>query len=498
MLTKMSHITLLFPPNKSIKTTRDTLSILPYFAGNRETAIYLDRDFEAVQHVLNIVRDGENYEAPEWITYEWDFFNAPSPKEPLKLEDFLPINVGGEIFYTTRPTLCSTFGYFKSYLERWDQKGEIFVDRNPATFKEVLSLIRNPTYDFPKNLKYELDFYGLSHLLPVEPISELNLFKLPFSSTGNIELPFDQLLVCHHDGYLDAPGRKFNFDIIGKNGFAIGKMFLQLQIPPEYKFNNIFQFIHHITLYVDKGMFIDRFSQDLLYIWQQIYHKKEYELCDNYLLLPLHFFFNDQLKLKINPRLLRIEVEWSSVNCPPIFESRIIYQSLKWISPPPPISRSSSSCITDNTFLQHHQMVREYFTTRSMSLTLNFDHPVTQILFVVQTEDDESELEYRDAVVDGHLYANGIEICHFNPLVSILDRHICGIDDIDLPIYSHTFGPIFKDQIHTKVGSTVNFSRLDNIELRLTLNIDHGIVKVWGLNYNCYRTCDQGSGAIYV
>jgi hypothetical protein len=37
-----------------------------------------------------------------------------------------------------------------------------FIDRDPDAFKHILSLLRDPTFPFPKGLEHELQFYGIS------------------------------------------------------------------------------------------------------------------------------------------------------------------------------------------------------------------------------------------------------------------------------------------------------------------------------------------------
>jgi len=484
----MSRFILLsFPPNQIIKTTRDTLANLPYFQkilskhSDNDICIYLDRDIQAVQHVLNIIRDGPNYgEYPDWIDFEWSFFHK-EPEVELKLSDFIPINVGGELFYTTRETLCSRDGWFKSYMERWQRNStEIFLDRNPATFKEVLSLLRNPTYAFPVKFNYDLEFYGLKDA----PITNPNQIVAPFN-TAPADVALDQFLMVDQES---QRGIISTFKIKAPDGFSVGKAFLQLIIPGEWEQMDIFRFVDKITIqsYLNDTE-IDSFNSELLYIWQKLYHKKDAELPP--LLLPLHFFFNDEKHF--NQKCIQICVHFSNSHTLPndTFTSRIIYQ-LTHDNFAPVVAVSQADTLIDHLILQHHQYQEAVFHTssRDVSIAIPFNHPITQLLFVVQDINDNN-FNYLDSVVEGGIYCNGMKMCSFNSLHSVLDRYICGITDDDsdnIPIYSHTFGPINKEHIHSICGSTLNFSRIDTIELRLTLTTGNCKIKIWGLNYNIY------------
>lgn len=75
--------------------------------------------------------------------------------------DIIKINVGGTRFETTRSTLMKS-KYFEAMLMRWnDNKNEIFVDRDPDNFREILKLLRDDNHVLKKNIEYELDFYQI-------------------------------------------------------------------------------------------------------------------------------------------------------------------------------------------------------------------------------------------------------------------------------------------------------------------------------------------------
>ena len=72
----------------------------------------------------------------------------------------IKLNVGGQIFETTKETL-SFSSYFKALLSNnWKQTDIIFIDRSAKLFEHILCLLRDPNYIFPNKYVSELDFYG--------------------------------------------------------------------------------------------------------------------------------------------------------------------------------------------------------------------------------------------------------------------------------------------------------------------------------------------------
>lgn len=101
--------------------------------------------------------------------------------------------VGGRSFREEKSLLVSRSEFFAGLLnENWrstrgdelDEEKEVFVDRNPDAFEEVLKLIRYPSYDFPLELwGQELDYFGVP--LPIREAFSPNVLKptKPTSST---------------------------------------------------------------------------------------------------------------------------------------------------------------------------------------------------------------------------------------------------------------------------------------------------------------------------
>lgn len=558
-----------FGPNDSIKTTSTTLSMLPYFRplldGDKKR-FFIDRDKEAVHHILEICRNGENYNPPHWIEADWEYFQDTKKTEVEKLV----VNVSGEIFWTTRETLMNTNGMLKARLERWDVESdkEIFLDRNPVAFKMVLSLLRNPGYPFPKKIHYELDFYGITlekddKACVVSNDDEDSVeFKLAqmdsphdsnttgaFLSLGNIgpediylygnpEITYyaqvyrrstksSRTLIEVRPQGTPGIGRRCSF-LINRHTDLLSQMFLQVFIEgiENYNFitrkNLIFSLIERVTLEIG-GNVIDEFNRDLIYLWMKLYHANEYQLFiekygRKYLLLPIHFFFHDQLSvalrlISLQYHEVRFMVEFATSNKIfvdlnngiPFIDARLIFNGILLDADE---RRRMAQVGSELRILQHHQYNEYRFQGGRLEVTLNGRHPVIQILIAIQAFDDNERVELfkyngaqeEDYLINGKLLIGSRIIAEASPFHNLLDRYLSGINGLDdLGVYTISFGPINTDELHSgSVVSTFNFngSAVDNdAKLDLQMNIDRGIVKVWLFNYNMLRI-ESGMAAI--
>jgi len=82
------------------------------------------------------------------------------------------LNVGGQKFATMQNVLVEHSDFFAALVSpHWkhptDQKGRIFLDRDPDLFREVMKVIRGTcTYPLTPNVIAELDFYGVTPRAP--------------------------------------------------------------------------------------------------------------------------------------------------------------------------------------------------------------------------------------------------------------------------------------------------------------------------------------------
>jgi hypothetical protein len=78
------------------------------------------------------------------------------------ITDVITLNVSGTLFHSTRATLSKS-PFLEALIKTVpDDNGRFpFIDRDAKGFRHVLSLLRDPTYPFPRRLNHELAFYGL-------------------------------------------------------------------------------------------------------------------------------------------------------------------------------------------------------------------------------------------------------------------------------------------------------------------------------------------------
>jgi hypothetical protein len=123
------------------------------------------------------------------------------------------INVGGTLFHTTADTLNKS-PYFEAMLRglpKSEHPQVPFIDRDARAFHHVLSLLRNPSYNFPTKFQHELLFFGLDHEASISVGSYLlpdDLMHLPWAERakrGPVQLvPIHQALKITHITYAGA------------------------------------------------------------------------------------------------------------------------------------------------------------------------------------------------------------------------------------------------------------------------------------------------------
>ena len=133
----------------------------------RDGAYFIDRDPKYFRVVLNYLRCGQlvidSDIPPEAIKCEASYFGLVNLEEELKerirleedksedlsVRDEFLLNVGGEIFVTTKETLCRYKNSRLSNLvegkcrQQFDKNGILFLDEDPKDFAYILRALRN-------------------------------------------------------------------------------------------------------------------------------------------------------------------------------------------------------------------------------------------------------------------------------------------------------------------------------------------------------------------
>jgi len=100
------------------------------------------------------------------------------------------INVGGELYHTTRATLCQS-PFFVAMLRSIDNSvgteedadGNLFVDRNGAAFKDILEFLRTGCPIVPSvhksTLQVEADYYGITNFETIDEVPHKKDVAMP-------------------------------------------------------------------------------------------------------------------------------------------------------------------------------------------------------------------------------------------------------------------------------------------------------------------------------
>ena len=135
-----------------------------------------------------------------------------------KSQEWVNINIGGQIFTTRKETLHSSV-YFRALFsgEYNDDLSTLVIDRDPKIFRHVLNLLRDASYNYPLKYLSELDFYGIDYetddeISPLQPQEE-NKLEIDITHSNLYKCPTDPImqLLCHGriSDYVDPQAKGF-------------------------------------------------------------------------------------------------------------------------------------------------------------------------------------------------------------------------------------------------------------------------------------------------
>jgi len=125
---------------------------------------------------------------------------------PTTQPEIIELNVGGTVFTTLKETLTSVGGIFPHMMdhhEQWpkDNKGRMFLDRDPRRFRILLDWIRNKDktfkYRITDDMKSEMEHFGLFADLLYEKMPGM---LIHVEGTGLKPIQKMTLLEAHVDG----------------------------------------------------------------------------------------------------------------------------------------------------------------------------------------------------------------------------------------------------------------------------------------------------------
>ena len=163
-----SRQTLLSDPDSMLAKMFDPDSAFSTPGLKKEGAYFIDRDPIHFRAVLNYLRSGylaADCDVPALLE-EAKFFGLLGLEAALhehakmlfreQKGDIFHLNVGGEIFATSKATLCSTRGSNLEKMVRgeteqqFDKDGNLFIDQNPKYFPYILEYLRTKGHVIPQ------------------------------------------------------------------------------------------------------------------------------------------------------------------------------------------------------------------------------------------------------------------------------------------------------------------------------------------------------------
>ena len=183
-----SRQTLLSDPNSMLAKMFDPESTFSAPGVKKDGAFFIDRDPIHFRVVLNFLRSGDldkDCNVPALLK-EASFFglsgleaaiqNQAKEQARARTGDHLLLNVGGEIFVTSKATLCK---YPESPLakmvrgevkQHFDKDGNLFIDHDPKLFGYVLNYLRSGATTVPRSLIVNVE--KLARSIQINGLSE--------------------------------------------------------------------------------------------------------------------------------------------------------------------------------------------------------------------------------------------------------------------------------------------------------------------------------------
>lgn len=376
--------------------------------------------------------------------------------------------------------------------------------------------------------------------------------------TGNPQITFFKVVYRRHTNFaLEAIQQTFNGSVdfgrkvtatISRNGDLIHKMYLQVDLPEVANAGADFQWTRNVGHVLIKdveieigGQKIDKHYGEWLHIWSELTQTAEHE--DGYntmigntsaltgntsnpcpaarLYIPLQFWFNRNPGLALP--LIALQYHEVKINLEFRPFSELVGAGTADSTP----SLTDASLYVDYVYLdtderrQFAQVAHEYlieqlqftgaesFSNTAVKSKLNFNHPVKELVWVVQLDanadanrwtdftDGATAYAGADQLVDAKLQLNGHDrfsvrnAAYFN-LVQPYQHHT-RIPSTGIYVYSFAHKP----EEHQPSG-TVNMSRIDNATLQLTnASADALKLRAYAVNYNVLRVMSGMGGVAY-
>jgi len=174
----------------------------------RDGAYFIDRDPKYFGIILNYLRcrqlilEPDCHVSLESIKLEASYFGLRSLEEEIvdkiseceKLEqsggaEFM-LNVGGEIFVTTKETLCKYNSRLSQLVEgrcpqQFDKNGVLFLDEDPKDFAHILRALRNSHPSQTQNVPTSVPKESIDNILSLRDNLEIREIKFGYREQSN-------------------------------------------------------------------------------------------------------------------------------------------------------------------------------------------------------------------------------------------------------------------------------------------------------------------------
>ncbi len=383
---------------------------------------------------------------------------------------------------------------------------------------------------------------------------EISFFKKVFKRHTNFSTDYEKFHL-----YGDPDFGKSSRINIPRKGDLIKNIYLHIELPnlvpsgDSVSYVNFigYNMIDTVELYIG-GTLIDKQTGEWLYIWNELTVLEEkkrayYEMVgghkfDDYTsnngnqggtyIVPLSFWFSSEISQSIPLVALQYsEVEfrikfrdfddlWLSSNGQaPVGEYKIdrFQISVEYVYLDSKERKQFAQANHEYLIKQTQYSLKNNVLANEKSKTflLNFNHPVLELIFVVQNKKVKNKLPdkgndwlnfsktltypFKDPVKSAKIILNGQdrtpeftskELKFYN----LFEKHT-GIPNNFIYLYSFSLKP----EEYQPTGSC-NFSRFDNKQLQLEFedNIEHSELKIYALNYNILRLSKGLAGLAYI
>lgn len=463
--------------------------------GTFENPYPLDIDKKSLEHLVEFLRNGEMYNIPEHEKTIIDLMEADNVDIP---NNFIQLNVGNNIFHTTRRTL-SKLSYFEAFL-RWKQQIPTYIDRNGKAFRHILYCARCPSYQIPSKYHYENNFFGLSipntkqyqplkqvKFLPSELFGITNQHAQNEYLTGNPQITFFKKIYRRHTNFSIGIGMTngaqnddtIYFSLAQLNVDLLSEMFIIIG-SPNHKID--LSDIINIKFYVNNEI-IEYNSSKIINMYMKLFDPKSNNMYleyieKNQLYIPLYFAFNDPGCAL--PYIDDIHIILTLKRADTKVESQLFYQYIL-------LDKEEQNRFEQVSHEYLYLRLADYSITvdnKNMTIDLPFNANIKWIVIEINPLDDTKNIQSE--------LLNYAKVFHCKKLITMTTHIVsrraidcaCNVDIKERPKNFYFIPFCLNALVHQPSGT---LSIVDGLSIELDLNCKNAEVTFYEMYYNVLR-----------